>query len=270
MQGRLLPPTDSVIQCFPRGLWQDEFPLAEAAGLDSIEWIYDLHGAGANPIETDEGVRSMLALSRAHGVSVVSLCADYYMDRTFTTAHDVQELERHLRWLLARCERAGIARIVLPFVDTSRIQNDSQRERVMAILERVLPFAETSAIELHLETSLLPAEFARLLGEINSPFVKVNYDLGNSSSLGYDPAEEFAAYGHRVGSIHIKDRLRGGGTVPLGQGDADFPRLFEAIRENAYSGDYILQVARSQPGNEVEWATQNKAFLLECLTGVCC
>jgi sugar phosphate isomerase/epimerase len=37
--------------------------------------------------------------------------------------------------------------------------------------------------------------------------------------------EEFAAYGERVGSFHIKDRVRGGKTVPLGQGDTDFASL---------------------------------------------
>ncbi|HEX4749980.1 MAG TPA: sugar phosphate isomerase/epimerase family protein [Bryobacteraceae bacterium] len=279
MQGRLAPPTHGRIQCFPRGQWQDEFAYAEAAGLDLIEWIYDLHGAGANPIETDAGVRSMLAVSRTHGVSVLSLCADYYMERPFTTADEggVQELERHLLWLLTRCERAGIERIVLPFVDASRIQNDLQRERVTRILDRALPFAEASGIELHLETSLPPADFVALLRKIDSPWVKVNYDSGNSSSLGYDPAREFAAYGDRVGSIHIKDRVRGGGTVPLGLGDADFARLFQAICRSGYAGDYILQVARPQAGDEVPWARQNKSFLCEWLKAaqsapyeVCC
>ena len=37
--------------------------------------------------------------------------------------------------------------------------------------------------------------------------IKVNYDSGNSASLGYDPTDEFAAYGERVGSVHIKDRV---------------------------------------------------------------
>ena len=66
--------------------------------------------------------------------------------------------------------------------------------------------------------------------------LKVNYDSGNSSSLGYHPRDEFAAYGCRVGSVHIKDRVRGGGTVPLGTGNADFPALFAALKKIAYRG----------------------------------
>jgi hexulose-6-phosphate isomerase len=92
--------------------------------------------------------------------------------------------------------------------------------------------------------------------------LKVNYDSGNSSSLGYAPREEFAAYGERVGSVHIKDRLLGASTVPLGTGDADFAGLAEGLRKVAYKGDFILQVARGTSGDEVAWARQNREFVL--------
>ena len=48
--------------------------------------------------------------------------------------------------------------------------------------------------------------------------MRVNYDSGNSASLGYRPRDEFAAYGSRVGSVHLKDRRLGAGTAPLGRG----------------------------------------------------
>jgi L-ribulose-5-phosphate 3-epimerase len=96
----------------------------------------------------------------------------------------------------------------------------------------------------------------------------VNYDSGNSASLGYDVAGELAAYGTRIGSIHIKDRIRGGGTVPLGAGDADLPALFSLLAGLQYQGDYVLQVARGADGSEVEWARQNRAFLVHQLDRV--
>jgi hexulose-6-phosphate isomerase len=89
----------------------------------------------------------------------------------------------------------------------------------------------------------------------------VNYDSGNSASLGYSPSAEFGAYGSRVGSVHIKDRVRGGGTVPLGTGDTDFDTLFSCLDDAAYEGDYVLQVARGADGDEVNWARRNRAFL---------
>jgi hexulose-6-phosphate isomerase len=118
---------------------------------------------------------------------------------------------------------------------------------------------------LHLETSLAPAPFAALLDRLPYQWLKANYDSGNSASLGYDPGEEFAAYGSRIGSVHIKDRVRGGATVPLGTGDADLDVLFEELDKIGYSGDLVLQVAREQPGNEVEWARHNREFVLGLL-----
>jgi len=108
---------------------------------------------------------------------------------------------------------------------------------------------------------LSPADFARFLAKIPDSFVKVNYDSGNSASLGYRPQEEFAAYGERVGSVHIKDRLLNAGTVPLGTGNADFPAVFAALERVAYAGDITMQVARSTPGDEVAWARQNRLFI---------
>ncbi|MEW6092427.1 MAG: sugar phosphate isomerase/epimerase, partial [Chloroflexota bacterium] len=67
--------------------------------------------------------------------------------------------------------------------------------------------------------------------------------------------------GQRVGSVHIKDRLLGGGTVPLGTGDADFLALFESLKTVGYAGDYILQVARGKPGDEVNWTRRNREFV---------
>ena len=117
-------------------------------------------------------------------------------------------------------------------------------------------------MELHLETSLEPAVFAETLARIGHPLLKANYDSGNSSSLGYKPRDEFAVYGPRVGSVHIKDRVLGGTTVPLGTGDADFASLFDCLDEVGYTGDFILQVARDVPGQEVAWARANREFVL--------
>jgi hexulose-6-phosphate isomerase len=267
MQGRLSPPSAGRFQFFPRDSWAVEFERAERAGLRSIEWIYDLYGADVNPLATDPGIEEMHALSARHGVAVKSLCADYFMDRPLlrAVAAEREELLGTLRWLIGRSAKARIKHIVMPFVDASRIETDAETEVVINMLETILKHAQGTGVELHLETSLPPERLALLLDRLPHPMLKANYDSGNSASLGYSPHEEFAAYGPRIGSIHIKDRVRGGGTVALGTGVADFPALFEAIRREGYPGDYILQVARGEPGDEVRWAAQNRAWLLERL-----
>ena len=124
---------------------------------------------------------------------------------------------------------------------------------------------ESHGVELHLETDLEPDRFAALLNRIPHPLVRVNYDSGNSASLGYRPREELEAYEDRIGSVHIKDRLRDSETVPLGEGDADLPEVFAGLRRIGYDGDLILQVARSAPGDEVAWARANRAFVERAL-----
>ena len=118
---------------------------------------------------------------------------------------------------------------------------------------------------MHLEADFGPSRFAGFLARLPHPMIKVNYDTGNSSGLGYVASEEFAAYGERIGSIHIKDRLRNSdGTVttkPLGQGSADFGNVFECIRGIGYSGGFTLQVARGDSGDEVNWIKQQVAFV---------
>jgi hexulose-6-phosphate isomerase len=263
MQGRLVPPEGGRFQSFPRERWRDEFALAEQAGLDAIEWIFDVYGEDANPLASDAGVAEMHSLSQETGIVVRSLCADYFMDRPFlrTTLSKREELSEKMQWLLSRCSLAGISRVVLPFVDHSRIEDEEERSTVVAILHSFLPAAEANNVELHIETSLDPESFAVLLERCSHRLIRANYDSGNSSSLGYHVDEEFAAYGDRIGSVHIKDRLRGGGTVPLGTGDADLPAVFKGLAALNYSGDYVLQVARPEAGQELPWITRNRAWV---------
>jgi len=269
MQGRLGPPVPGKFQSFPRERWAVEFSAAAAVPLDGIEWIYDVHGAGSNPLETDAGLAEIKELSRRHAVAVRSLCADYFMDLPLLRVPDQQRRERltRLEWLLGRCALLGIERVVLPFVDASRIETAAETAMVLDCLRQVLPRAEACRVELHLETSLSPFVFAALLAQLEHPLVWVNYDSGNSSSLGYRPEEEFQAYGSRIGSVHIKDRLAGGGTVPLGSGAADFGMLREYLSTIDYRRDFVLQAARGEQGSETLWARANRQFVLDWWAG---
>ena len=114
---------------------------------------------------------------------------------------------------------------------------------------------------------MAPQAFRELLDLLDHPLVKVNYDAGNSASLGYRPEDEFAAYGARVGSVHIKDRRLGATTVPLGQGDTDFPSLREQLIQYDYRGDFVLQVARGEAGDEPRWLASMAALSADWLRG---
>lgn len=263
MQGRLVPPIGDRIQAFPAEHWRNEFSAAHEAGLDSIEWIYDVDCDEVNPIANDAGIAEMRVRSGKHQIEVVSLCADYFMAEPLLKGTVAERAARvvKLGWLFDRCEKAGIERIILPFVDNSKLETDSDLDELVALLRRLAPRATKAGLEIHLETSLAPARFALLLEKTGEPSVKVNYDSGNSASFGFRAEEEFAAYGAAIGSVHIKDRLLRGGSVPLGQGNADLGGLRQRLEKISYKGDIILQVARGTPGDEIQWARHNREFV---------
>jgi hexulose-6-phosphate isomerase len=267
MQGRLVPPEAGRFQSFPRSRWRDEFEIAAAAGLDTIEWIFDAYGEDINPLCTDAGLDEMQALCRRHEIRVESVCADWFMDFPLVEADAVESRRRwqKLEWLMQRCAMLNIGRVVIPFVDASAIRSDEHLTGVVAGINALGAIMDRTHVELHLETALPPSAFVQILSQTTHPGVKVNYDSGNSASLGFEPRAEFAAYGSRVGSVHLKDRVLGAGTVPLGHGDTDFQCIFECLAEVGYRGDFILQVARGVAGDELAWARQNVAAARDML-----
>ena len=262
MQGRLSAPTDGRMQFFPKDRWEAEFDAAARIGFDSIEWLYDGRDAAQNPISSDQGVARILEISGAAGVKVASVCADYFRDNPWLRV-DKGEFDRRvqrLSWLIERCASLGIERIVLPLLETAAINSAVDAADVAAVLERVAPEARAAGVALHLETSLAPKDFVRLLDLTPDDVVKVNDDIGNSASFGYSPIEEFMAYGSRIASVHIKDRKRSGPTVPLGSGDADYALVGECLASFEYKGDFVLEAARGTEGSEEAWALRNLDF----------
>jgi len=267
MQGRLSPPEDGRFQSFPRHSWRQELTRAREVGLGYIEWIYDEYGASVNPIASEEGIAELNALKQETGVETPAICGDWLMDYPLVRCSREQRVHREhvLHNLLRWGKTIGASRVVLPFVDTSSVRTEKEKSVVLEVLERALPISEEVRVEMHLEADFSPPEFASFLARIPHPSVKVNYDTGNSSGLGYIASEEFAAYGNRIGSIHIKDRLRlpdgKVATKPLGEGSADFDDVFASIRKTRYPGGFTLQVARGKEGDEVNWIKQQLAFL---------
>lgn len=267
MQGRLSPPEDGRFQSFPKSSWRDEFARAVDAGVCFIEWIYDEYGAAANPISTDQGASSIRALKSAWSIETPAICGDWLMDSPLLrcTEEERKHREQVLQTVIHWAKRIGAGRVVLPFVDNASIRTEEERATVIGVLERLLPTAERIGVEIHLEADFPPAEFALFLGRLPNRNIKVNYDSGNSSGLGYRASDEFAAYGDRIGSIHIKDRLRDPDgsikTMPLGEGSANFDDLFLSVRKIGYAGGFTLQVARGESGDEVNWIRRQVMFV---------
>ena len=91
---------------------------------------------------------------------------------------------------------------------------------------------------------------------IETEKILINYDTGNSAYWGFDQLSEIGLYGHLIGSVHIKDCTPERYSVPLGEGNVDFPRIFSLLKRIDYSGDFILQMARGSD----DYSTAQKSF----------
>lgn len=251
MQGRLLPPIGSRIHAFPAERWQEEFIIAKELGLDCIEFIFEGKDYSRHPLMNVEGINEIKRLQTETDVMVLSVCADYFMDFPLHRGNQNENGIFILGQLITNCSMLDVKDIVIPCVDQSSLLSPDEIKRFVTSLEKCLPLTEKHGINLALETDLSPKEFSELLKSFcYSPSVKVNYDTGNSAALGYDPEEELEHYGKWISDVHIKDRDRGGQTVPLGSGDTNFQLIFQKFKGIGFSGPFILQAARKTPDEE--------------------
>ena len=253
MQGRLVPKHQGRYQAFPIGMWKEEFTVAKKCGLDLIEFILDFNDSEVNPLMSQTGINEIVDVIEQTGVSVKTICADYFMDAPLhsTDASVAQESFRILERLLLTAAKLKITDIVIPCVDKSSLKSIESVIRFVDQLAKIVPSIEEKNINLSLETDLEPKIFLELLNKLNSKNITINYDVGNSAALGYDPVEELSIYGDRISDIHIKDRNLGGGPVVLGTGDADFHKFFGALVKTNYQGPFIMQAYRDEEGIEI-------------------
>ena len=253
MQGRLLPKFKNRYQAHPFGYWKDEFTLANDIGLSYIEFILDHNDYEKNPLLSDLGINEIEAIIQKTGVGVRSICADIFMEAPL---HSENSLISHfskkiLIKLIENSSKLGITDIVIPCVDQSTLKGESDQKRLIENLSEPINLATKQKINLALETDLAPIPFLNLLNKLDSDVVKVNYDIGNSASLGFDIYEEFKLYGNRISDIHIKDRELAGGSVILGTGNANFTSFFEVFSKIDFKGPIVMQVYRDDEGVEI-------------------
>ena len=253
MQGRLVPKYQGRYQAFPIGMWQDEFKVAQECGLSLIEFILDFNDAEENPLLKSGGINEINIVSKDTGVSVQTICADYFMEAPLHSNDDkvTEKSFKVLEKLLEVAKALNITDIVIPCVDQSSLKTKEAVDRFVEQIAKIIPRIEKQNINLSLETDLPPKPFVELLDRLNSKNVTVNYDIGNSAALGFDSDEELEAYGDRITDIHIKDRVLGGGSVALGEGNADFEKVFKKIKKYGYQGPFIMQAYRDDEGVEI-------------------
>ena len=263
MQGRLLPTFKDQYQSHPVGYWKDEFALANSIKIKKIEFIVDAYLYAQNPILSDEGINNILKISRETGVSISSLCADIFMVWPLQniSSSEINIYGNLIEKMIINLSRLGGTDIVIPFVDNSRLKSTKEFTNIVAFLDEFESLTDKFNINLALETDLEPRLFYEFLDKFKNKRVTVNYDSGNSASLGYLFKEEVNLYGEKITNVHIKDRVYNGGPVLLGQGDAELKNVKSFIYSKSYNGVVTFQAFRD--GNQVDTFNKQLNYFLD-------
>jgi L-ribulose-5-phosphate 3-epimerase len=254
MQGRLSPLVDGRIQAFPWAKWKDEFSLAEQINIHLMEWTLDQDRLYENPLLTKNGQAEIRALCKSHYIVIPSITGDCFMQAPLwkTKGDERTSLERDFREIAKGCAAVGISMIVVPLVDNGRLENMEQENTLIDFINAQAKFLASQHLKVIFESDFAPAELSRFIARLDPALCGINYDIGNSAALGFNPAQEIAAYGTRIMNVHVKDRKLGGTTVPLGTGNADFKTVFAALAKVGFNGNCILQTARATDEGHAE------------------
>lgn len=243
MQGRLLPKVKNRYQSFPLKNWKKEFFIAKKLKLDLIEFIFDIYDYDKNPLFKKNGSNEINKIIKKSGVKVKTVCADFFMHRTLFDFNKKQRFENLeiLKKIIINSKKIGVTEIVVPLVDNSSINKNIMKTKILKnSINSIKSFLKKLKINLCLETDLPPKKFVNLIKSFKSQYVKINYDTGNSASLGYVHRNEMKIYGKFITDLHIKDRKFMGGSVHLGLGNVDFNEIFASLQNKLMTPKYII------------------------------
>ena len=183
------------------------------------------------------------------------------MQKPFWKTFKNKKLLNDLIKILNSCEKIGIKYIVVPLVDNGKIRDKKTEKNLINICKKLVKELKKKNIQILFESDFEPKKLKKFILNFDKRYYGINYDLGNSASLGYNIDDEFKNYSKYIKNIHIKDRVYNGNTVRLGNGDADFKKLFKNLKKYKYRNMLIFQTARSKVKDDVGEMKKNLKFI---------
>ena len=246
IQGRLTPMKNGVIQEFPIDNWKREFPILKEIGFEIIEWVIDEYVVN-NPLLDKTMHKEILELSTEFSIEITTVCCDNFMfDSLVSDRIDIRKEAQKLFYYLMNevCPELEIKYLELPLLNDFGLMKNNIREKYIEFLNEYFKNNTNTSTKILIETDIKPKEIVAFFDKIDSNKVFINYDMGNSAEMEYNPHDEIPVYGHLIKSVHVKDCTPQDYTVPLGEGNVDFDIVFKLLKESGYCGDFILQAAR--------------------------
>ena len=267
MQGRLSPLVDGRIQAFPWDHWRDEFRLAHQFGFERMEWTLDQDNLYANPFMQASGQAEIRHLAKTWNLAVTSITGDCFMQAPFWKATGPlrEQLLLDLVAIVKASFAIGANLIVMPLVDNGALETAKQEQALKTSLLALQPLLSQTGVRIAFETDLDPDAQMALIHDFPAEHFGINFDIGNSASLGWAPGVEIPRIASRLINVHVKDRRLGGSTVALGEGDADLATVFALLDAVGYDGQLILQTARAADGEHCAAARRYRDLVIDLM-----
>jgi sugar phosphate isomerase/epimerase len=228
--------------------------VARQIGLDGVEVSfgspedeYDLRREEVRAVYQEQAKRQQ--------VEFASLAMGVLNSRPYASD---PETEQWVADCVQVMPKLGVTVVLLAFFGNGDIKGKPELQReVIRRLKRVAPSAEEAGVTLGIESWLNVDEHRRILDAVDSPAVKVYYDVANMHKMGYDIYREIRQLGcENICQFHCKEN-----GFLLGKGNIDFGKVKEAIDEIGYRGWLIIESARPGGMTIEESYTKNQKFL---------
>ncbi len=227
--------------------YAQRFAIARDAGFDAIEM--------QTVARQDEAAEIREAADKT-GLRIHSVMnADHWRFPLSSSERDVVSrsvagMETSLR--NAALWGADAVLLVPAVVDATTSYQDAWTRSQQVIRERLLPIARELKVTVAVEEVwnkflLSPLEFARYVDELDSPWLKAYFDVGNVVFYGY-PQDWIRSLGTRIAKVHLKDfhldRPNGRfAWMNIGDGDIDWRDVRRAFDDVGYRGYFTTEVA---------------------------
>ena len=256
----------TLINMLPKDLpYAGRFAMAREAGFDAIEM---------QTIARAEEAAEIREAAKAGGMRIHSVMnMDHWRLPLSSSDPDVvtrsvQGMETSLR--NAALWGADTVLLVPAVVDAATAYRDAYQRSQRVIRERLLPMARDLKVIIAVEEVwnkflLSPMEFARYVDELDSPWLKAYFDVGNVVLYAF-PQDWIRTLGPRIVKVHLKDfnidRPNGRFTwKPIGEGDIDWIEVRRALGDIGYAGYVTTEVAAGDAAYLKEVAARVDRFL---------
>lgn len=263
MQGRLIKSErKNFVQSFPWKNWKQEFYIAKKNKIHLMEWTIDYFKFYQNPLIDKKQLNVIKKLKENNNLKIESVTCDFYMQKPITSAKTPylkKKIFENIINLIKSCRKLNIRSIIIPLVDNSSLTKSEDENKTVDFFLKFNHLLKKTNIKILFEIDFSPKKIVKFIKKFDDCY-GINYDSGNSACLGYKIEDE-KVYFDRVHNIHIKDRIYGGKTVKLGQGDCNFKSLFNFLNKRGYKKNLILQTAKTWKKNEIGEILDNIKFI---------